>query len=72
MFINNHWRNVKECTNVKDIENMHGVTWEELATLELERTELLTIARMVGDRYRRWSDVGCLVRSFWGDSRFLS
>src|SRR5437763_1521296 len=34
------WRNVKDYTNVKDIENMPGVTWEQLAALEPELTEL--------------------------------
>mgnify|MGYP006927961506 CR=1 FL=1 len=40
---------MKDCTNVKDIEDMHGVTWEQLAALEPELTELLTIARMGGE-----------------------
>jgi hypothetical protein len=60
VFINNisdKWRNVKDCTNVKDIEDMHGVTWEQLAALEPELTELLTFARMVGNGCRKWHDV---------------
>jgi hypothetical protein len=55
--INNKWRTVKDCTNAKDIENMHGVTWEQLAALEPELTELLTFARMVGTGCRKWYDV---------------
>jgi hypothetical protein len=55
--INNKWRNVNDCTNLKDMENRHGVTWEQRAALEPELTELLTVARMVGNGCRSWHDV---------------
>jgi hypothetical protein len=53
--INDKWRNVKDCTNVKDIENMHGVTWEQLAALIPELTELLALAKKVGNGCRKWA-----------------
>jgi hypothetical protein len=55
--INDKRRNVKDCTDVKDVENVHSVTWEQLAALEPELTELLTIARMVGNGCGKWHDV---------------
>jgi len=55
--INDNWGNLKDCTNVKDIENMHCVTWEQLAEPEPELTESLTFARMVGNGCRKWRDV---------------
>lgn len=48
---------MKDFQSVKEYEKMYGVTWDELAELEPELTELLKFARMVGDGCRKWHDV---------------
>ena len=48
---------MKDYRSVKEYEELHGVTWDQLAELEPELAELLKVARMVGDGCRKWHDV---------------
>lgn len=48
---------MKDVRNVKDMERIHGVQWEQLAEAEPELDKLLNVARMVGDGCRTWRDV---------------
>jgi hypothetical protein len=48
---------MRDVRNVKDMERIHGVRWDELVAAEPELERLLKVARMVGDCCRNWRDV---------------
>jgi hypothetical protein len=48
---------MKDVSNVKDMERIYKITWDQLAELEPELDKLLTEARSVGECCRTWRDV---------------
>jgi hypothetical protein len=48
---------MRDVRNVKDMERIHGVRWDELVEAEPALERLLKVARMVGDCCRNWRDV---------------
>jgi hypothetical protein len=48
---------MKDVTNVKDMERIHKITWDQLAELEPELDKLLADARSVGKCCRTWREI---------------
>ena len=58
---------MKDSRSAKEMEKMHGLSWNQLVEQEPELERVLKIARMVGDGCRTWDDVQMRFSQFKND-----